>query len=73
MIMYQYARLKKISSAGAEKLSQPLRACAALPKDRSLFPSTHTEQLTTACNSSSEESNILYGLHRQLACVCTCT
>lgn len=47
----------KIFSSRAEKMGQQLRACAALPKDWSLFPSTHTEQLTTACNSSSEESN----------------
>lgn len=41
----------------AGEISQQLRVWAALPKDPSLALSTHVGQITTACNSSSRETD----------------
>lgn len=44
----------------AGEMAQQLREHIALAEDHSLVPSTHTEWFTTACNSSSRETQHLW-------------
>lgn len=55
------------------KMSQWLKALAALGEDQSLVHSTHTGQLTTRFNSQSRRSDVLSGLSRYCTHMCLLT
>lgn len=53
------------------KGAQNIRGLAALPEDPNVGPSIHIGGLTTACNSSSRESDPSFGLSSKAPNMCT--
>lgn len=53
-------QLSKASQHGVREMAPWLTACTVLAGDPNMIPSTCTEQVTSACKSSSEGSNVLF-------------
>lgn len=65
-VKQNFIQTLKVTKDVCRKMCQQLKALAALLEDQSFIPNTHSEQLTTACNSSSREFNTFFWLRQTL-------